>query len=438
MDVVELSRIQFSLTAAFHFLFPPVTIGMAFIISIIEYLHFRTARDIYREMSSFLIKIFAIFFAVGVASGIIMEFQFGSNWARYSEFVGDIFGSPLVAEAIFAFFLESTFLGVLLYGRNRVSRRGYFIAAVLVFVGSVLSAFWIIVANSWQQTPVGYQVVNGRAVITDFVAAVFNPSTLPRFLHTVIGSLITGSFFVMAIAAYGIIKRGETEFAKRLLNISLISAAICSLLELGAGHYHAVQVMETQPIKLAAFEGLFETQRGAPMSLVGIPDKSSKELKYAIVVPKMLSLLGYLDPNAEVKGLNSAPEDEWPPLVVTFMSYHIMIGLGIYFIGLTLLGIALRMKGKLYSTVPYLKFLIPSALLPWVCMEAGWYAAEMGRQPWVVYKVLKTIDGVSVVVSAGEVLFSIIAFSLIYLIFISLVIVLVRREIVRKVHSLSP
>ena len=438
MDVVELSRIQFSLTAAFHFLFPPVTIGMAFIISIIEYLHFRTARDIYREMSSFLIKIFAIFFAVGVASGIIMEFQFGSNWARYSEFVGDIFGSPLAAEAIFAFFLESTFLGVLLYGRNRVSRRGYFIAAVLVFVGSVLSAFWIIVANSWQQTPVGYQVVNGRAVITDFVAAVFNPSTLPRFLHTVIGSLITGSFFVMAIAAYGIIKRGETEFAKRLLNISLISAAICSLLELGAGHYHAVQVMETQPIKLAAFEGLFETQRGAPMSLVGIPDKSSKELKYAIVVPKMLSLLGYLDPNAEVKGLNSAPEDEWPPLVVTFMSYHIMIGLGIYFIGLTLLGIALRMKGKLYSTVPYLKFLIPSALLPWLCMEAGWYAAEMGRQPWVVYKVLKTIDGVSVVVSAGEVLFSIIAFSLIYLIFISLVIVLVRREIVRKVHSLSP
>jgi cytochrome d ubiquinol oxidase subunit I len=438
MDVVELSRIQFSLTATFHFLFPPVTIGMAFIISIIEYLHFRTARDIYREMSSFLIKIFAIFFAVGVASGIIMEFQFGSNWARYSEFVGDIFGSPLAAEALFAFFLESTFLGVLLYGRNRVSRRGYFIAAVLVFVGSVLSAFWIIVANSWQQTPVGYQVVNGRAVITDFVAAVFNPSTLPRFLHTVIGSLITGSFFVMAIAAYGIIKRGETEFAKRLLNISLISAAICSLLELGAGHYHAVQVMETQPIKLAAFEGLFETQRGAPMSLVGIPDKSSKELKYAIVVPKMLSLLGYFDFNAEVKGLNSAPEDEWPPLVVTFMSYHIMIGLGMYFIGLTLLGIALRMKGKLYSTVPYLKFLIPSALLPWLCMEAGWYAAEMGRQPWVVYKVLKTIDGVSVVVSAGEVLFSIIAFSLIYLIFISLVIVLVRREIVRKVHSLSP
>jgi cytochrome d ubiquinol oxidase subunit I len=275
-------------------------------------------------------------------------------------------------------------------------------------------------------------------VITDFTAAVFNPSTLPRFLHTVIGSIITGSFFVMAIAAYCIIKRGETAFAKGLLKISLIIAAICSLLELGAGHYHAVQVMKTQPIKLAAFEGLFETQRGAPMSLIGIPDRSSRELKYAIVIPKMLSLLGYFDPNAEVKGLDSAPEDEWPPLVVSFMSYHIMIGLGMYFIGLTLLGILLRIKRKLYSTLPYLKVLIPSALLPWLCMEAGWYAAEMGRQPWVVYGELKTIDGVSVVVSAGEVLFSIIAFSIIYVLFLSLVIVLVRREIVHKVHSLSP
>ncbi len=432
MDIVLLSRIQFALTAAFHFIFPPVTIGMGLLIFLNEYRFYRTGDEVYKSISKFLIKIFAILFASGVATGIIMEFQFGTNWSRYSEFVGDIFGSPLAAEAIFAFFLESTFLGVLIFGREKVSRKFYLLSTFFVFIGSVLSAFWIIVANSWMQTPAGFEIQGNRAVITDFWAAVFNPSTMPRFVHTVVGCIMTGSFFIMAIGAYMLIKKMENEFGKKLLLLSLAVAVVFSVLQLFTGHWHAVQVTRTQPVKMAAFEGLFKTQSGAPMSLFGIPDKNNEELRYPVLIPKMLSLMAELDPNAEIKGLDSVDKSLWPPLKTTFFSYHIMIALGMFFIGITLLGVFLWWRKRLFDNLLFLKLLIMSGILPWISMQFGWIAAEVGRQPWIVQGLMKTRDGISVVTTAGEVLFSIILFSLIFICILALVIYLIRREIISK------
>lgn len=436
MDIILLSRIQFALTAAFHFIFPPITIGMGLIIFINEFLYYKTSEEIYSAISKFLIKIFSILFASGVATGIILEFQFGTNWSRYSEFVGDIFGSPLAAEAIFAFFLESTFLGVLIFGREKVSKRFYMISTFLVFLGSVLSAFWIIVANSWMQTPAGFEIQGNRAVITDFFAAIFNPSTMPRFTHTIVGSIITGAFLIMAIAAYMLIRKPENEFAKKLITLSLIIAAIFSITELFVGHWHAVQVTKTQPVKMAAFEGLFKTQKGAPMSLFGIPDKDREELLFPITIPKMLSIMAEFDPDAEIKGLDSADKSLWPPLKTSFFSYHIMIGLGMYFIALTLLGLFLLYKNLLYKNTLFLRLIILSGILPFFTMQMGWIAAEVGRQPWIVYNLMKTADGISVVTSAEQVLFSIILFSLIFLCILFLVIYLIKNEIVKQTASL--
>lgn len=429
MDIILLSRIQFALTAAFHFVFPPVTIGMGLLIFINEYLYYNKNEEIYLQISKFLIKIFSILFAAGVATGIIMEFQFGTNWSRYSEFVGDIFGSPLAAEAIFAFFLESTFLGVLIFGRNRVSKRFYLVSTFLVWIGTLLSAFWIIVANSWMQTPAGFEIAGGRAIITDFFAAVFNPSTLPRFFHTVVGSLITGTFFVMGIASYLLLKKKENRFSKKILSMAILVGTVFSFMELFIGHWHAVQVTETQPVKMAAFEGLFKTQRGAPISLFGIPDAEKEELKYPILLPKMLSIMARLDPNAEIKGLDSVDKSLWPPLKISFFSYHIMIGLGLYFIALMLLGVILWYRKILFSSLWYLKLILFSSPLPLIAMQMGWIAAEVGRQPFIVYGLMKTAEGISVVTSPEEVLFSIILFSSIFLIILALVVYLIRQEI---------
>lgn len=436
MDVIILSRIQFALTAAFHFIFPPVTIGMGLLIFLFELKYYRTEETIYKEISKFLIKIFAILFASGVATGIIMEFQFGTNWSRYSEFVGDIFGSPLAAEAIFAFFLESTFLGVLIFGREKVSKRFYLISTFLVFIGSVLSAFWILVANSWMHTPAGFEIQGNRAVITDFGAAIFNPSTLQRFTHTIVGCIITGSFFIMAISAYMLIKKRASEFGIKMLQVSLIVATTFSITQLFTGHWHAVQVTRTQPVKMAAFEGLFKTQKGAPMAIFGVPDKDSEDLKYPILVPKMLSLMAEFDPNAEIKGLDSVDKSLWPPLKTTFFSYRIMIGLGIFFIILTTSGIFLWIRKRLFENTLYLKSLILSGVLPWISMQVGWIATEVGRQPWIVQGLMKTEEGISVVTSASEILFSIILFSIIFLSILALVIYLVRKEIIKKTSEI--
>ena len=335
MDVVLLSRIQFALTIGFHFIFPPLTIGLAWLIFWIMTKYKKTGDALYRNMARFWIKIFTLSFAVGVATGIVMEFQFGTNWSEYSRFVGDIFGAPLAAEGIFAFFLESSFLALLVLGWNRLSVKVHWFSSLMVAFGSTLSALWIIIANSWQQTPAGFEIVDGRAVLTDFWAAALNPSTIPRYLHTMDAALISGAFFMMGLSAWFLLKGRHMEFAKRSLRIGLIVAFVTSLLELGLGHYHAVQVANTQPEKLAAFEGLFETQTHAPMILFGIPDAEAETVHAAIRVPGFLSFLTDFNFNAEVQGLKDFPKDEWPPLGLTFFPFHLMFIIGMYFISVS-------------------------------------------------------------------------------------------------------
>ncbi|HOS95182.1 MAG TPA: cytochrome ubiquinol oxidase subunit I, partial [Armatimonadota bacterium] len=357
MSAELLARVQFGLTAGFHFLFPPLTIGLGWINVWILARYLRTRDDLYRRMARFWIRVFALTFAVGVATGITLEFQFGTNWSEYSRFVGDIFGAPLAAEGILSFFLESTFLAVLLFGWGRVSPRAYFVSSMLVAFGATLSAFWIIVANSWQQTPAGYTIdpVSQRAVLTNFWAAVFNPSTVPRYLHTVDASLITGSLFVLGLSAWFILKGRHLDFAKESMRIALIVALISSLAQLGLGHMHAVQVAETQPLKLAAGQALFETQRRAPILLFGIPDEENERIIGEISVPAILSILVAFDPNAEVKGLKDfQPKSDWPPVAVTYFSWHLMVICGTFFIGLTVLGVYLARIGRLYTTRWYL------------------------------------------------------------------------------------
>ncbi|GAW31344.1 cytochrome ubiquinol oxidase subunit I [Carboxydocella sp. JDF658] len=428
MDAVLLSRIQFGLTAFFHFFFPPLTIGLAALLAFIEYKHWRTGKKVYDEMSRFWTKLFVACFAVGVASGITMEFQFGTNWSEYSKFVGDIFGAPLAAEGVFAFFLESTFIALLIFGRERISAGLRFFAALMVALGSSLSAFWIIVANSWQQTPAGFKVEGGRAILTDFAAAVFNPSTIPRYLHTLDGAYITGAFFMMAISAYLLLKKKRVELARHSLKLALVVALVASLLQVFLGDIHAKQVAETQPAKLAAFEGLWETKKQAPLLLIGIPAPAQERNLLEIGVPGALSWLAFGDPQAEVKGLKDFPREERPPVAASFYSFRLMVVLGSFFAVLLLWALWLLYRGKLYEHTFTLKALLWSLPLPFLANELGWMAAEIGRQPWIVYGLLKTQAAASPL-PAGQILLTILAFVLIYSFLFGMLVYLIRRII---------
>ncbi|MBN2802572.1 MAG: cytochrome ubiquinol oxidase subunit I [Deltaproteobacteria bacterium] len=416
MEASFLARIQFAMTVGFHYIFPPITIGISWLIFWLMNQYKKTRDEKIGSYAKFWIKLFAITFSVGVASGITMEFQFGTNWAGYSKFVGDIFGAPLAAEAVLAFFLESTFMGVLIFGWNRFSVKTLRNASFLVATGSTLSAFWIIVANSWMQTPAGYKIVDGRAELTSFFDAVFNPSTLPRFFHAVDGALITGAFFMMGISAWYILKGRDLQFAKKSFKLALVVGFISAITQLFIGHWSAIQVAETQPEKLAAYEAHYDTQKEAPMNLFGIPDDKGEKLDAAIKVPYLLSLMVGLDPQTEVKGLKDFPRDERPPVTIVFVTFRIMVALGLFFIALTMLGLFLWRKDKLFENKLFMKVVFFSLPLPTIANELGWMAAEIGRQPWIVYRVpgMRTDEAASITVSAGEILFSIIIFAIIY------------------------
>jgi cytochrome d ubiquinol oxidase subunit I len=415
MDALLLARIQFAFTIGFHFLFPMMTLGTAGVILISETLHLVKKDDIYRKITDFFTRLLGLIFVVGAATGIVMEFSFGTNWSQYSRTVGDIFGPILAAEGVIAFFLESVFIGVLVFGRKKVSPKVYWLAALLVFVGGHLSAFWIIVANSWMQTPAGYEInAAGKIFLTSFQDAVFNPSTIVRFIHTVLASWITCAILVSGIAGYYVRKGLHGQTARRMLKIGIIILAITPLVQLGAAHAHAIQVIDTQPVKAAAMEGHFKTSRGAPLYIIGYVDEDN-EKTYGIYVPKLFSFLYNFDFNSEIKGLNDAPKENWPPVNLVFQSYHIMVGLGMIFIALGLLGAWLLWTGKLYTAKWYL-FLLPFLIpLPHLAHETGWITAEVGRQPWIIQGLMKTASAASVVVSAGEIAFSLVMFSLVYL-----------------------
>jgi cytochrome d ubiquinol oxidase subunit I len=420
LDPVYLSRVQFALTIGFHYLFPPLTIGLGLLMVIMEGLFLKTRDHQYEAMAKFWTRLFGLTFAVGVASGIVMEFQFGTNWATYSRYVGDIFGSALAAEGIFAFFLESGFLAVLIFGWDRVSPRTHFIATCLVSLGSMFSAVWIVVANSWQQTPAGYHLVGEglrrRAEVTDFWAVVLNPSTLDRLGHVLIGAFILGGFFVLSVSAYYLLQRQHEEFARRSFRIALPFATIFSIAALISGDFQARKVGFQQPSKLAAFEGHFKTSdRGTPLYLWGLPDEQERRVKYGVAIPGLLSFLMYYNTSTPVRALDTYTPADWPPVGPVFQTYHLMVGLGVLFILLTLYASVLAWRRTLVSKRWLLWVFVFAVAGPMAANQLGWASAEVGRQPWIVWGLLRTSDAASKVVSGAEVLTSIVVFSVIYL-----------------------
>lgn len=418
MDVEILARIQFAFTVAFHYIYPPLSIGIGLIMVIFEGLYLKTGKKEYEILTRFWLKIFAITFGIGVATGIIMEFEFGTNWSVYSKYVGDIFGSALAAEGLFAFGLESTFLGILIFGWNRVSPKVHFISTIGVFLGSMFSAVWIVVANSWQQTPAGYHIVgeglNARAEVTDFWAMVFNPSSVDRIIHVWQGAFLAGAFMILSVHAYYLLKGRYVAISKKAFKIALSVATIISLTQLVSGHSSADGVAVNQPAKLAAMEGHYEPSAAADLYLFGWVDQASKTVS-GISIPGGLSFLVHQDFKEPIAGLNAFPEDEIPTQVnAVFQFYHIMISIGMFFIGLTLYASYLWWRGKLFDKKWLLKIFAFSVLLPQIANQAGWFAAEMGRQPWVVYGHLKTSQAFSQEVSANQILFSLILFFVVY------------------------
>ncbi|HEX2836425.1 MAG TPA: cytochrome ubiquinol oxidase subunit I [Thermoanaerobaculia bacterium] len=432
MDVVWLARVQFAMTIMFHFLFPPITMGLALLITAIETARWRTGKDLYRRMSDFWLKIFAVNFVVGVASGIVMEFQFGTNWASYSRFVGDIFGAPLAAEGVIAFFLESGFLGLLLFGRNKISSFVRWLAATMVWLGSTLSAFWIIVANSWMQTPAGYRVVGGRAELTDFWAAVFNPSTLPRYTHTIASAWVCGAFLMTAVAAWYFLKHRGSDVARASLKLGLIAALVSTILVFATGDRHAKQVARTQPAKFAAMEGLYSTAHGAPLILFSLPpSQQGRRDAPELMITNLTSFLAFGNFQAPVKGLEEFPEDQWPPVAATFLSFHNMVILGNLMLLAAIAGLVQLLRKRLEKSRFLLRALFWIGLVvPTLAIQLGWMAAEAGRQPWIVYGLMRTKDGVSKIVIAPEVLTSIVIFGVIYALLGALWIYLLRKEII--------
>ncbi len=438
MDVVLLARIQFALTVMFHFIFPAISIGLALLVAITELARWRTRREVYDRMAVFWTKLLALTFVVGVASGIVMEFQFGTNWSAYSRFVGDIFGAPLAAEGVFAFFLESGFLGLLLFGRRRVSSGVRALAAVLVAAGSALSGFWIIVANSWMQTPAGYEIIGGRARLTDFWAAVFNPSTLPRFAHTISSSWVAGSFLMVGVAAFFLLRGRHLEVARKSLTLGLTVAFLGSALMFVTGDTHARQVATTQPAKFAAMQGLYTTTEGAPLVIWSLPptqDPANATQGPEIVITRLLSFLSFGSFQAPIAGLEQFPPDEWPPIAATFLSYHNMVLLGTLMLVFMLAGLYLLWRRRIETSRGWLWAAVLAIPLPHLAIQLGWFSAEVGRQPWIVYGLMRTSEGVSPVVGSGELLFSIGLFGAVYTLLFVLWVYLMRREIL---HGPAP
>ena len=433
MDVEILSRIQFAFTVSFHYIYPPLSIGLGLIMVILEGMYLRTKNPEYHVLAKFWTKIFALTFGIGVATGIVMEFEFGTNWATYSRYVGDVFGSALAAEGIFAFALESGFLGILLFGWNKVSPRVHFIATVGVWLGSMFSAVWIVVANSWQQTPAGFHVVgeglDARAEITDFWAMVFNPSSVERLVHVWLGALLAGAFLVLSVHAYYLLRNRHIELSKKAFKIALVVATTVSLGQLVAGHASAEGVAENQPAKLAAFEGHFEAEASADAYIMGWVDKESQEVT-GIPVPGGLSFLLHYNFDEPVTGLNAFPEDERPTaLNAIFQFYHFMVAFGMIMIGLTLYASFQWWRGKLFEQRWLMWVFVFAVALPNLANQFGWFSAEMGRQPWVVYGLLRTSDALSEAVQANQVLFSLIMFFLIYSLLFVLFIYMLNKKI---------
>jgi cytochrome d ubiquinol oxidase subunit I len=415
---VLLARFQFGLTIAFHYLYPPLSIGLGLFLVVIEGLYLKTGDPLWRQAARFWTRIFALTFAIGVATGLVMEFEFGTNWAAYSRYVGDVFGSALAAEGIFAFFLESGFLALLLFGWDKVGPKLHYFATIMVCLGAHFSAVWIVVANSWMHTPAGHHIVQGpnglRAEITDFWALVFNPSSMERLAHVLIGAWMAGAFLVLSISAWYLLKRKHEIFARASLKIGLLFAVMASLMQLVTGHVSAEGVARNQPAKFAAMEGHYAASAPADLAIAGWVDEQEKTVK-GLVIPGGASFLLHQDFTRPVTGLDAIPVDERPPVQITFQTYHAMIAIGMGLIGLSSLALLLWWRGRLESSRWLLWLLVFSVLGPQFANQLGWMAAEIGRQPWIVQGLMKTRDAVSQNVGSGQIIFSLALFGIVYL-----------------------
>ena len=415
MDVLALSRFQFAMTAIFHFIFVSLTLGLSILVAWMESRYVATGDETYLRMTRFWGKLFLINFAVGVVTGLTMEFQFGMNWAEYSKYVGDIFGAPLAIEALAAFFLEATFLGLWVFGWNRVSPRVHAAAIWIVAFAVNLSAFWILFANGWMQNPVGYTIQNNRAELVDFAAFLTNAYSWLKFFHTILAGYVVGAFFVLGISAWHILRGNNTDLFKRSFKAAATFGLASAFLLIVIGDFHGAEVGKVQPTKLAAMESLWETQRAAPFYLLLIPDpKNERNAVEMFGIPYMLSLLAHKDPHAEVKGLKSFPKEDRPPVMETFVSFRLMVGLGFLFFLLSALAAWLSWRDRIESCPVLLRVLPYVIPLPYLAAQLGWVVAEVGRQPWIVYGVLRTKDAVSKGIDPSQVLFTLLGFFVFY------------------------
>ena len=423
MDPLVLARLQFGITTVYHFFFVPLTIGLSVITAIMETIYVRTGRQVYKDMAKFWGKLFVINFAMGVVTGIVQEFQFGMNWSEYSRFVGDIFGAPLAIEALLAFFLESVFIGVWIFGWDKLSRGVHAATIWLVAIGVNVSAFWILVANSFMQEPVGYALEGGRAVMTDFFALILNPNVWVQFPHTVFAGFTTGAFFVMGISAYHLLRKRNVDAFRRSFQIASIIGTISIVLVVLNGHSQGQHLAETQPMKMAAAEALWTTEEPASFSILTIGDLEQRQDVFSIRIPRLLCLLTYNQLDCQVPGIYDlqeqyqaefGPGDYIPPVAVVYWSFRIMVGAGFLLLGFALYALFLVMGESLENPPRSLRLFTFVLFLPYIANSAGWIMTEIGRMPWIVYGLMLVDRGLSVVVPAGQVLVTLLGFTLIY------------------------
>ncbi|MEN6300586.1 MAG: cytochrome ubiquinol oxidase subunit I [Anaerolineaceae bacterium] len=436
MDPTIIARIQFGITTVYHFFFVPLTLGLSVLVAIMETQYVRTGKSIYKDMTQFWGKLFVINFAMGVVTGIVQEFQFGMNWSEYSRFVGDIFGAPLAIEALLAFFLESTFLGLWIFGWDKLSKGVHALAIWLVAFGSNVSALWILIANSFMQEPMGYEIQNGRAVMTDFGALITNPNVWVQFPHTVLAGFTTGAFFVLGISAYHLLHRRDEEVFRSSFKLAAVFGLISVVLLVVNGHAQAQEMVRSQPMKMAAAEALFQSEDPAGLSLITITDLSQRKEIFSFRIPGFLSFLAYNRFSGEVKGIHDLQaefsrkygEDNYiPPVIVTYWSFRTMVGSGFLMAALALLAVFIAYK-KSFIPKPWIwKVFLWAIALPYLANTTGWLMTELGRAPWVVYGLMKIRDAVSPTVGAGSMLISLIGFGVIYALLMAADIYLLRK-----------
>ncbi|HEY3308615.1 MAG TPA: cytochrome ubiquinol oxidase subunit I [Desulfuromonadaceae bacterium] len=415
MDVLTLSRLQFAVTAMFHFIFVPLTLGLSVMVAWMETRYVVTGDEIWLRMTKFWGKLFLINFALGVVTGITLEFQFGMNWAEYSRYVGDIFGAPLAIEATVAFFLESVFIGLWIFGWNKISKRLHAMSIWLVAIASNLSGLWILLANGWMQHPVGFVLRNQRAEMVDFMAMITNPYGLIKFGHQIVSGYTVAAFFVMGVSAWHLLRNNELAFFKKSFRqaalFGLVSATMVGLF----GDLHAVEIAKVQPTKFAAMESIWETQRGVGMNIFLLPDEKREcNAIERLCIPNLVSILAFHNPSSEIKGLKDFPKELRPPVLPTYLSFRTMVGLGTYFVLACLVALFLSYRADLEKQRVFLTILVFSIPLPYIANQLGWIVAEMGRQPWIVYGILKTADAVSKNISITQVVLSLTGFTLLY------------------------